>query len=403
MREDAMKAWTGGQYSVFRLFLGAYLLVHFVHLVPWAGEVFSDQGMLAEASTSPLFRFFPSLFHLSDEPWVVVVLLIAAAAAAMLFAAGRWDRTAAAFMWYVLACLFTRNPLIQNPALPYLGWMLLAHLFVPSGPYGSWAARARADPGGGWHLPQPILLAAWVVLALSYSYSGWTKLFSPSWLAGDTVAYVLQNPLARDHALRELLLALPHWMLQALTWAILYVELLFAPLALFSRLRPILWGAMLMVQLGFLFLLNFADLTIPMLLFHLLTFDPAWVKATQVAAPETIHYDGRCGLCHRVVRFVLAEDRGGAFRFAPIEDDDFRVTSDAGGIWRKSDAYVHILMRLGGLWGIVGFAIGLVPKQARDRAYDGVGRYRRRLFAAPDAACPLVAATLRSRFLPADS
>ena len=370
--------WTGGQYSLFRALLGAYLFVHFAHLAPWGAEVFSNQGMLAEAATSPLFNLFPSVFHLSDAPWVVSALLVAAAAAALFFAAGKWDRAAAAFMWYVLACLFTRNPLIQNPALPYLGWMLLAHLFVPPAPYGSWAARGRADPAGGWHLPQPLVLAAWAVLALSYSYSGWTKLFSPSWVAGDTVTYVLQNPLARDTPLRELVLAMPDWLLHGLTWTILYVELFFAPLVLFRRLRPILWGVMLWVQFGFLFLLNFADLTVPMLLFHLLTFDPAWMKSTSPAAVETIHYDGRCGLCHRVVRFVLAEDPAGRFRFTPIDTDDFRVVDDAGGMLRKSDAYVHILRRLGGLWGLLGLALARVPLRLRDFVYDFVGRNRRR-------------------------
>lgn len=391
--------WSGGQYSIFRALLGAYLFAHFVHLAPWGAEVFSDQGMIAEATTSPLFRLFPSVFHLSDAPWVVSALLVGAALAAVFFAAGKWDRVAAAFMWYVLACLFTRNPLIQNPALPYLGWMLLAHLFVPPAPYGSWAARGRADPAGGWHLPQPILVAAWVVLALSYSYSGWTKLFSPSWVAGDTVAYVLENPLARDHALRQLFLAAPEWMLHALTWTILYVELLFAPLVVSRRLRPILWGVMLWVQFGFLFLLNFADLTIPMLLYHLLTFDPAWVKAPKAAAPVTIHYDGGCGLCHHVVRFVLAEDRDGAFRFAPIEGDDFRVTDEAGRTLRKGDAYVHILRRLGGLWGLIAFALAAVPRAARDRTYDAIGRNRRRLFDAPGSVCPLVPDYLQSRFV----
>jgi predicted DCC family thiol-disulfide oxidoreductase YuxK len=238
-----------------------------------------------------------------------------------------------------------------------------------------------------------------VVLALSYSYSGRTKLFSPSWIGGETVAYVLDNPLARDHVLRQLLLALPEWMLQALTWTILYVELVFAPLVLFRKLRPILWGVMLWVQLGFLCLLNFADLTIPMLLYHLLTFDPAWVKATKALRAETIYYDGSCGLCHRVVRFVIAEDRAAHFRFSPIESDAFCVTDEAGYTLLKSDAYVHILRRLGGLWGIFGFALAAVPKGIRDRVYDTIGRNRRRLFDAPAAVCPRVSGALQRRFV----
>jgi hypothetical protein len=176
--------------------------------------------------------------------------------------------------------LFGRNPLIANPALPYVGWMLLAHLFVPAASWGALAARGRADPAGDWHIPSAIYLAAWVVLAASYSYSGYTKLLTPSWVSGDTVWYVLQNPLARDHLVRELLLWLGEDIARALTWTILWVELLFAPLVLFKSLTPVLWGTVLAVQIGFLVLLNFADLTIPMLLSHLLTFDPAWIKPT---------------------------------------------------------------------------------------------------------------------------
>ena len=248
-------------------------------------------------------------------------------------------------------------------------------------------------------MPQPILVAAWVVLALSYSYSGYTKLFSPSWVAGDTVAYVLQNPLARDHALRTLFLSMPDWLLHGLTWTILYVELFFAPLILFSRLRPILWGLMLFVQLGFLFLLNFADLTVPMLLYHLLTFDPAWIKGKNPSQVETIHYDGQCGLCHRVVRFVLAEDPDGQFRFSPIDGDRFLVLDSMGRTHTNSDAYIRILRRLGGVWGLVGIALACVPKQLRGSAYACIARHRRRFFAKPATFCPTVPFALRQRFV----
>jgi predicted DCC family thiol-disulfide oxidoreductase YuxK len=294
--------------------------------------------------------------------------------------------------------------------------MLLAHLFIPAAPWGSLAGAGRADPAGGWEMPRPLFVAAWIVLALSYSYSGYTKLLSPSWVSGDTIGYVLQNPLARDYFVRDLLLDLPDGVLRGLTWSILWVELLFAPLALVARFRPLLWGVMLTVQCGFLFLLNFADLTIPMLLFHLLTFDPAWLQGTRAKSPETIYYDGHCGLCHRVVRFVLAEDRSGHFRFAPLQGptfsqavpgtvraalpDSFVVIDDGGNLRTKSDAVSHILRRLGGLWRVFGLLLQALPRAVRDPAYTGVGRIRQRLFRRPGELCPLVPAALRLRFNP---
>jgi hypothetical protein len=194
--------WTGGQYSLFRILLGTYLCIHFLHLLPWSAELFSNQGLLPDGRLSPIFANFPNLFAISDAPWFVYASVAAAAAAAIAFAVGWQDRIAALWMWLVLASLFGRNPLILNPSMPYVGFMLLAHLFVPPGPFGSLAARGRPDPDGKWSLPPAVFLSAWVVLALSYSYSGYTKLLSPSWVAGDNIAFVLQNPLARPWFLR---------------------------------------------------------------------------------------------------------------------------------------------------------------------------------------------------------
>jgi predicted DCC family thiol-disulfide oxidoreductase YuxK len=408
------RTWTGGQYSLFRALLGAYLVVHFATLLPWGSEVFSNQGMLADGAASPLFHLFPSVLLVSDAPWAVTALLVFGALCAALLAIGLHDRPAALGAWYVLACLFARNPLIANPALPFIGWMLLAHLFVPTAPWGSVKALRRADPAGGWAMPQPIVVAAWIVLALTYSYSGYTKLLSPSWVSGDAIGYVLQNPLARDYFLRDLFLALPAFALPALTWAILIIELLFAPLSLVPRLRPVLWIAMAIIQLGFLFLLNFADLTTPMLLFHLLTFDPRWIAGRRGDAPETIYYDGHCGFCHRVVRFILAEDRAARFRFAPLQSaafaqalpetrrrplpDSFVLMDGSGQLRLKSDAVIYILHALGGLWSVLGLALQLVPRTIRDVAYDMVGRIRHRLFRRPADLCPLMPMTLRARF-----
>ena len=259
-----MTSRSPSHYDVFRMLLGGYLLVHFLHLVPWGAELFSRDGMIGDRSLSPLFGIIPSVLSISDAPGMVSTVLLAGAVASGLVMLGKHDRVAAVIAWYLLACLFGRNPLIANPAMPYLGWMLLAHAWLSPG-------RKGAD------VPGEIRTAAWIVLALSYTYSGYTKLLSASWMSGDAVWWVLHNPLARDYFVRDLVIGLGEGFVRALTWAILWVEVLFAPLALFRRLRPLLWGAMLIAQLGFLFLLSFADLTLPMLLFHLLTFDPSWI------------------------------------------------------------------------------------------------------------------------------
>jgi predicted DCC family thiol-disulfide oxidoreductase YuxK len=172
---------------------------------------------------------------------------------------------------------------------------------------------------------------------------------------------------------------------------------------------------MFAVQIGFLCLLNFADLTTPMLLFHLLTFDPAWIPAKEPHSEELIFYDGTCGLCHRVVRFVLAEDRVGKFAFSPLQGETFKqtvnekirkelpdsfvVVDQFGRLLLRSDAVIHISTRLGGLWKVLGTLLAVAPRWVRDGGYALVGAIRHRLFANPDGYCPTVPPELRVRFV----
>ncbi len=409
--------WTGGQYSLFRVLLGAYLAVHLASLLPWGTEVFSSRGVLPDAHSSPLNGLFPSVLSVADAPAVVAALLAAGVAAALALAAGWRDRWAAVLVWYVLACLHVRNPLIANPSMPYVGLVLLVHACLPRAPFLSVDARGRVDPGGGWRLTPSLFAVVWIALALGYTYSGWTKLASPSWVDGTTLARVLENPLARPAGPAAWMRALPDGVLRVLTWGALGLELVFAPLALFRRARPWIWGALIAMHLGILATIDFADLTLAMVVVHAFAFDPAWVRPRHAERCDTVFYDGTCGLCHGFVRLVLAEDtRGDAaprFRFAPLQGDEFarRVPPDraAGlpdsvvvdapeGLLVRSDAAVYVLLRLGGLWGLAGRALRLLPRGVRDRGYDAVARVRRSLFAAPAEACPLMPPELGSRF-----
>jgi len=406
---------TGGQYSLFRVLFGLYLFIHFAHLTPWAVELFSSEGMLPKGSDSPLLFLFPNVLALIDGPVFVLGFILSAVVSSLCFMFGYKDRIAALWLWYVFACLFGRNPLIANPSMPYAGWMLLAHVFVTTAPFGSWKAKGRLSPDGGWKLQGYIFTAAWIVLAVSYSYSGYTKLFSPSWVSGDNISYVLNNPLARDYFLRDFFLWLPPIFLQLLTWTVLYVELFFAPLVLFKKMRLPMWLAMFVIQFGFAFLLNFPDLTSAMILFHIYTFNPDWLKAKKLTGEEVLYYDGNCGLCHRFVRFLLAEDRQGVFKFAPLQSESFTealpdetreglpdsivLVTEKGKYLVCSDAVVYLLTRLGGHWRALGTLLWLIPKPLRDFGYNFIGSIRYKVFGKTKDSCPLMPNDLKSRFL----
>lgn len=144
--------------------------------------------------------------------------------------------------------------------------------------------------------------------------------------------------------------------------------------------------------------------------------DPGWIAARGGPGPETLFYDGTCGLCHRAVRFLLAEDPdGGRFRFAPLQGGHFRsalteaqrrdlpdslvLMVQDGRVLTRSRAVRHCLIALGGYWRILGMMAALVPPALGDAAYDLVACVRHRLFARPPDACPVTPAHLRGRFI----
>jgi predicted DCC family thiol-disulfide oxidoreductase YuxK len=406
--------WTGGQYSLYRVIFGSYLAFHFLALMPWSRELFSSQGVLPNGFDSPFLRAFPNILAVCDSPAFVLTLVALAVGLSIFFVIGFHDRIAAVGLWYLGACFLGRNPLIANPALPYVGWLLLAHAFLPSSPYGTWSARGRTDPRGPWSMLPSIYLSAWIVMSLGYTFSGFMKLSSPSWVDGTALLRVLENPLARPGLIRIWMLTLPALLLRFATWGALALELSFAPLALFRRARPWIWCAMVALHFGLFALVRFPDLTAGMIMLHLFTFDPSWIARDDPAATEEMFYDGYCGLCQNAVRFVIAEGVLTAFRFAPLQGAAFErlvpaerrkslpdsvvvLTAD-GRLLVRSEAFLHVLRRLGGWWKILAAVMNVVPRPVRDAVYDLVARVRFRIFGRRDEVCPVMPPELRARF-----
>jgi hypothetical protein len=269
-----VKPISGRQFAVFRLALGAYLFVHFAQLIPYAAELFSTGGVLPDARANLTSGLFPSLLALCDSPRGGFVFVSGLAVLSFCFMVGALRRVAAVLLWYGMACLFNRNNLIANPSLPYMGMLLLLTATVPPGE--PWSLT-RPATHRAWFFPLWTFRAAWILMAAGYTIGGVDKLlFSPSWTDGTAVRHVLNLPLARPGMLRDLLLNLPQWMLSILTFAVLALEILAVPLCLYRRTRPWYWLAMVATHGVIILLIDFADLSIGMLMLHLFTLDPEW-------------------------------------------------------------------------------------------------------------------------------
>lgn len=132
--------------------------------------------------------------------------------------------------------------------------------------------------------------------------------------------------------------------------------------------------------------------------------------------PEVLFYDGRCGLCHRFVRFVATRDHAARFIFSPLGGEHFLAsvpepqraklpdslvlrTAD-GNLHLRSSAVLAALHGLGGVWRALATAARIFPAPVRDAVYDFVAGIRYRTFGRTRDACPLLPAELRRRFLP---
>jgi hypothetical protein len=267
-----MREISGKRFAIFRIALGSYLAIHFAQLLPYGRELFSNRGMLADARLNLTFGIFPNPLACWDSPACVGVFLAALTFLSVAFAAGICRRLAAILLWFGWACLFNRNNLILNPSIPYIGLLLLLSALVPPGE--GWSMEKERP---GWIFPASVYWTAWILLAAGYSYSGWMKLLSPSWIDGSALLHILQNPLARPGPLRDALLRAPAFSLQIATWLALAAELLFLPLSFCLTTRGIAWLALSVLQIAILSFVNFADLTIAMLLAHFFVFDSRWL------------------------------------------------------------------------------------------------------------------------------
>jgi predicted DCC family thiol-disulfide oxidoreductase YuxK len=126
-----------------------------------------------------------------------------------------------------------------------------------------------------------------------------------------------------------------------------------------------------------------------------------------------VFFDGVCGFCNFWVDFLLARDRKGRLRFAPLQGETARALLSPTDVeqlhslvlWtpqsacRKSTAVAQILRSIGGWWAVCGTMLRVIPPPLRDFGYDFVARRRYRIFGKKDA-CRMPTPEERARFLP---
>ena len=132
-----------------------------------------------------------------------------------------------------------------------------------------------------------------------------------------------------------------------------------------------------------------------------------------------IFYDGVCGLCNRLVQFLLKRDRHGRLKFASLQSDfAARILARHGidprdldtlhvvmnhetaeeRVLNRSDAVLRACRELGGVWMVFAAIARVIPRGLRDAAYRFVARNRYRVFGKFEA-CMLPDPSQQNRFL----
>ena len=120
-------------------------------------------------------------------------------------------------------------------------------------------------------------------------------------------------------------------------------------------------------------------------------------------------YDGVCGLCNRLVQFVLKNDRNDVFRFASLQSklaeeilvrhrlrseslETVYVVLDYGlaeeRLLSRLNAVVYVLQQLGGPLTYVSALLRVLPAPVQNFLYGLVARNRYRVFGRYET-CPL--------------
>ncbi len=198
---------------------------------------------------------FPRGFALLPEwallsPWIEVWQFTGILGPALLLSR-RFARWGALFSWLWLFHLAAGTHLFYEIHFDYLGWMLIGFVLLPD--------LARLER-----------LALWVI-GISYTTGGAIKLTSAAWLQGDALQALL--PAGRLGGL-----GLP---LQLVTFAVAILQLAGLPLVAFPRSAPWGWLLLTLLQVSLLTLFKIEWITIPMLLFHALAFQRAWMAKSR--------------------------------------------------------------------------------------------------------------------------
>ncbi len=411
LNKEPRLVWTGGQFSVVRALVGCLIGIRYILLLPIANApIFATD----EQDLSTAQEFLDGAKWIGPAPLGYLPLALGLLLAIAL-ALGYRTRAVSFSLVLLFLAEVTEGLSPHGIAVPTLAVLAIYCALQPPEPFGSLSARGRLDPGGAWSERRFLRPTLWVWFQLGALFTATTFLRGFDSMDGTDPLWVVGPESEGSYWLRSWTSHVPAVIQSCGALAYVGIVVVAAILSLFARTRFAAWCLFFGLHVALL-----GVLTIPMrcfagMLVLLAMFDPNWLAPKRIGSPVRVFYDGECGLCHRMVRLILAEDQSAdGFRFAPLQSPAFESRVDAkqraelpdsvavlttdGELAVRTTAVIQILDGLGGLWRVAAFALRVPPRALVDLGYDAVASVRKKLFLKPEGACPMIPPKLGERF-----
>jgi hypothetical protein len=274
--------------GIFRICFAALLLKDALYHLPLAGVFYSDNGVLPRLV---LWDGLASSEHLSlmdalAYDWMAALFFLLWAGVALCLLVGYRTRLMAVLNFVIVLSVHERNIYLLTGADTVLRVLSFWMMFLPlAESYSIDSIRAPTTHGQqvechGYAFPLRMIQFQ---VALIYLVTGLLKLMGDSWRSGTALYTVLQVQSILLPFGQWLGTHAPDWLLRALTYGVMLIELafpflVFAPFAR-SRLRAIALaaGTALHIGIALTMVMPMTDFSLLMLTSYLLFFEPTWI------------------------------------------------------------------------------------------------------------------------------
>lgn len=293
--------------SLFRILFGAILLKEAIYRMFIPRLFFSDEGVLPRYVLDSLNR--PPHFSLMDAikyPWLAEAFIVFSAVVAVCLMFGYRTRLMVILNFIIILSIHERNPFILNGGDVVQRLLSFWMMFLPLGDYYSLDAirrrrgrylvsgrledlRVESSPHTTFALPLRVLQ---LQIAFVYLFTFFVKLTGESWRSGEATFYSLQVQSLMLPSAEWVLRHIPLWMLEANTYATLFIEgtffiFVFSPIFQpFLRKFALLGGTLL--HIGIAVLMAIPTFSLTMIVSYITFFEPQWFMPKPSRPKDTL-------------------------------------------------------------------------------------------------------------------